>query len=153
MSDRIDELVAAIDANTLLQWDGRDVALVAAHELATIARDNATKADSAIQEARIWKQEALAQRSTVYAVYEICTEKTGEPGDWNGAEPVRALKAERDALLAEHEEKDAALAAYIGARNFDDGCLCTKCVSAINSRLEDAHELLQAAREAVIHGE
>lgn len=39
MSDRIDELVAAIDANTLLQWDGKDVALVAAHELATIARE------------------------------------------------------------------------------------------------------------------
>ena len=38
MSDRIDELVAAIDANTLLQWDGKDVALEAAHELATIAR-------------------------------------------------------------------------------------------------------------------
>lgn len=39
MSDRIDELVAAIDANTLLQWDGKDVALEAAHELATIARE------------------------------------------------------------------------------------------------------------------
>jgi len=39
MSDRMDELVAAIDANTLLQWDGKDVALVAAHELATIARE------------------------------------------------------------------------------------------------------------------
>ena len=38
MPDRIDELVAAIDANTLLQWDGKDVALEAAHELATIAR-------------------------------------------------------------------------------------------------------------------
>jgi hypothetical protein len=38
MPDRIEELVAAIDANTLLQWDGRDVALEAAHELATIAR-------------------------------------------------------------------------------------------------------------------
>ena len=39
MSDRIDELVAAIDANTLLQWNGKDVALEAAHELATIARE------------------------------------------------------------------------------------------------------------------
>ena len=34
MPDRIEELVAAIDANTLLQWDGRDVALEAARELA-----------------------------------------------------------------------------------------------------------------------
>jgi hypothetical protein len=45
MSDRIDELVAAIDANTLLQWDGKDVALVAAHELATIAREAEAEAD------------------------------------------------------------------------------------------------------------
>jgi hypothetical protein len=45
MSDRIDELVAAIDANTLLQWDGKDVALVAAHELATIARKAEVEAD------------------------------------------------------------------------------------------------------------
>ncbi len=45
MSDRIDELVAAIDANTLLQWDGKDVALVAAHELAAIAREAEARAD------------------------------------------------------------------------------------------------------------
>jgi hypothetical protein len=46
MSDRIDELVAAIDANTLLQWDGRDVALEAAHELATIAREAEAERDA-----------------------------------------------------------------------------------------------------------
>ena len=31
---------------------------------------------------------------TVAECYQICTDATGEPGDWNGAEPVRALKAQ-----------------------------------------------------------
>jgi hypothetical protein len=39
MTDKsIDELVAAIDANTIYFWDGRDVAREAAVELASIAR-------------------------------------------------------------------------------------------------------------------
>ena len=52
MPDRVEELVAAIDANTLLQWDGRDVALEAAHELATIARAANARADEAETENR-----------------------------------------------------------------------------------------------------
>ena len=75
MSDRIDELVAAIDANTLLQWDGRDVALEAAHELATIAR-----------EADIQRKRADFFRDALDALHECptgddypCKDAKGEP--------------------------------------------------------------------------
>lgn len=50
------------------------------------------------QEARIWTQEARTQRATVHDCYQAVTGATGEPGDWHGAEPIRALVAERNAL-------------------------------------------------------
>lgn len=49
-------------------------------------------------EARRWAQEARTQRHTVHQVYQLVTGATGEPGDWHGAEPVRALVAERDVM-------------------------------------------------------
>lgn len=49
-------------------------------------------------QAQIWAQEAKTQQATVRAAYQACTGATGEPGDWNGAAPIRALVAERDAL-------------------------------------------------------
>lgn len=41
------------------------------------------------QEAIIHAQEARTQRATVHECYEAVTGKTGEPADWNGAQPVR----------------------------------------------------------------
>lgn len=38
--------------------------------------------------------EARGQRSTVEEIYQLCTGATGEPGTWNGAEPVRRLVEE-----------------------------------------------------------
>ena len=52
-------------------------------------------------EAQIHAQEARTQRATVHEIYQLCTGSTGEPGDWHGAEPVRALVAELDRLRAE----------------------------------------------------
>ena len=50
-------------------------------------------------QAQVWASEARAQKATVHACYEAITGKTGEPGDWNGAEPIRRYVAEeRDAL-------------------------------------------------------
>lgn len=76
MSNRIDELVAAIDANTLLQWDSKDVALLAAHELATIARENAAEADKwrkVAEEARLLLRDAILAEpewwESVMAIY------------------------------------------------------------------------------------
>ena len=49
-------------------------------------------------QAQIWKQEARTQAATVHKCYQLCTGAKGEPGDWHGAEPVRAVVAERDWL-------------------------------------------------------
>lgn len=62
---------------------------------------------SLLQQAQIWKQEATAQRATVHEAYRVCTGNTGEPGDWNGAEPIRKLAAERDALQAKLNQIEA----------------------------------------------
>lgn len=51
-----------------------------------------------IQQAQIWKGEASCSNHTIGQIYQICTGAKGEPGNWNGADPVKALVAERDAL-------------------------------------------------------
>jgi hypothetical protein len=56
-----------------------------------------------ILQAQIWKGEARCANHTIGQIYQICTGARGEPGNWNGAEPVKALIAERDALRAEVE--------------------------------------------------
>lgn len=64
-------------------------------------------------EAEIWAQEARTQKSTVQECYQAVTGATGEPGDWNGAQPVveriKALEDEnarlRDALRLEEEAR------------------------------------------------
>jgi hypothetical protein len=45
-------------------------------------------------EAQIHAQESRCQTSTVHEIYQLITGATGEPGNWNGAEPVRKLIAE-----------------------------------------------------------
>lgn len=40
-------------------------------------------------EAQIHAQEARTANATIAEIYQIVTGKTGEPGNWNGAEPVR----------------------------------------------------------------
>lgn len=49
-----------------------------------------------IQQAQIWKGEARCANHTIGQIYQLCTGAKGEP--WNGADPVKALVAERDAL-------------------------------------------------------
>lgn len=66
MSDRIDELVAAI-IYELLQWDGKDVALEAAHELATIARKAEAERDALLAEHEAIKEvKPLTMDATIY---------------------------------------------------------------------------------------
>lgn len=62
--------------------------------------------DYAIHQAQIWKLEAASQKATVAECYQICTDATGEPGDWNGAEPVRALKAQLVEAQKDEERLD-----------------------------------------------
>lgn len=45
----------------------------------------------------MWKQEACAANATIAEIYQICSGGKGEPGNWNGAEPVRRKLAELNA--------------------------------------------------------
>lgn len=53
------------------------------------------------QQAQIWKGEARCANDTIAQIYQLVTGRKGEPGNWNGSEPVKALIAERDALAKE----------------------------------------------------
>jgi len=44
-----------------------------------------------LMQAQIWASEAKTQRSIVREIYQITTFSSGEPGDWNGAKPVKEL--------------------------------------------------------------
>ncbi len=46
--------------------------------------------DKLILEARIHAGEAKAANATIYQIYQLLTGATGEPGNWNGAEPARS---------------------------------------------------------------
>lgn len=56
--------------------------------------------DACKQEAQVQAQEARTQQAIVHDCYQAVTGGKGEPGDWNGAEPVRRriaeLERERD---------------------------------------------------------
>ena len=54
--------------------------------------------DALLMEAQIHAQEARTANSTVNECYQVATGATGESGNWHGAEPIRKLAAERDAL-------------------------------------------------------
>ena len=49
--------------------------------------------DNAIQQAQAWKMEAMSHKSTVHQAYQHITGATGEPGNWNGANPIIAALA------------------------------------------------------------
>lgn len=78
--------------------------LVLEHAMRTYAlkaqSDMFALAERLKQEAQIHAQEARTANATIAEIYQLCTGATGEPGNWNGAEPVRAL------LAAKQEEVD-----------------------------------------------
>lgn len=53
-----------------------------------------------LMQAQIWKGEARCANHTIGQIYQLVTGATGEPGNWHGAGPIRALIAERDELKA-----------------------------------------------------
>lgn len=76
--------------------------------------------DALLMQAQIQAQEMRTQRATVREIYQLCTGESGEPGDWHGAEPVRKLMAERDALRGRvHEALGFAFA--FACQRLDDG--------------------------------
>lgn len=58
-------------------------------------------------EAQSHAQEARTANATIAEIYQLCTGATGEPGNWNGAEPVRALAARLAAAEMEIADRDA----------------------------------------------
>ena len=56
--------------------------------------------DALKQQAQIHAMEAKTANSTIYDIYQVVSGGTGEPGNWNGARPVReafdALKADAE---------------------------------------------------------
>ncbi|MBX9850042.1 MAG: hypothetical protein K2X64_12160 [Rhodocyclaceae bacterium] len=50
-------------------------------------------------EAQSHAQEARSANATIAEIYQLCTGSTGEPGNWNGAEPVRKVLADLRAQL------------------------------------------------------
>lgn len=50
-------------------------------------------------EAQIHAGEARCANSTIAEIYQAISGSTGEPGNWNGAEPVRAYIATKDAEI------------------------------------------------------
>lgn len=88
--------------------------------------------DAIKQQAQIWKMEAETQKATVHEIYQLCTGATGEPGDWHGAEPVRALVA------------DAARWRYLMSENDVDGYI-TGAGGAYWERGAASREQIEAA--------
>lgn len=110
-----------------LEWDDDEIVVKASDYEALEAARAADKArieeltdlcDRLKQEAQIQAQEARTANATIAEIYRIVSGGKGEPGNWNGAEPVRRR-------IAELEQDKARL---------DSGCIMT------NERDEFGHE-------------
>ena len=77
------------------------------------------------QQAEIHALEASTQRATVREIYQLVSDGKGEPGDWNGARPVR------DFIERERTDKErlARRAVHI-ALDADSACDCDACIGA-----------------------
>jgi DNA repair exonuclease SbcCD ATPase subunit len=66
-------------------------------------------------------QEMRSHKSSLHEAYQYITGATGEPGNWNGARPIKeAVDKLRQALTAERqrrEEADAALVELLGSHD------------------------------------
>lgn len=60
------------------------------------------------QEAIDHAGEARTANSTIYEIYQVISGATGEPGNWHGAEPVRAYVAAKEARIQALETELAA---------------------------------------------
>jgi hypothetical protein len=63
-------------------------------------------------EAQAHAQEARTANSTIAEIYQVISGASGEPGNWNGAEPVREYLAELKRQL-EEAQKDAEIVDYL----------------------------------------
>lgn len=75
--------------------------LSAGLERVTAERDSWRRvAERCETEAQQWKGEALAHKSSLHEAYQVLTGATGEPGNWNGAQPVREYVEAAEARIS-----------------------------------------------------
>lgn len=81
-----------------------DAALIAeafnvATETGLTPRQLAERVETIKREAQIHAMEARTANATIAEIYQLCAGGIGEPGNWNGAEPVRQLAEQRAQLI------------------------------------------------------
>lgn len=81
----------------LVRAEKAEAALAAAEQLAERLK----------MEAQIHAGEARTANATIAEIYQVCTDSTGEPGNWHGAEPVRELKERAEELERKLAERAA----------------------------------------------
>ena len=87
--------------------DARD-AITALDALRTALTEALALSDRLRQEAEIHAQEARTMKAIVHEAYQVATGATGEPGNWNGAQPIRdALERVRKEARREGMEEAA----------------------------------------------
>jgi light-regulated signal transduction histidine kinase (bacteriophytochrome) len=90
------------------------------------------------QEARNHAHEAAGHRATVQEIYQLISGATGEPGDWNGAAPVRELLAECERLREALDDMIKWVAVYAAS----DGPAARRIVME-SPRMQKAQRALQ----------
>ena len=116
--------VAYSIAKNILPVIEADREAVRAEQAVEIERLKAQR-DAAILQAQGWKAEAEAHKSTVHEAYQACTGANGEPGNWNGAQPVVNTLAEQAAELAKWKALAEMLAGALEAclaHRYGDWC-------------------------------
>ena len=97
--------------------------------------------DSCKQQAQIWKQEARTQSAIVAEIYQELTGKTGEPGDWNGARPLKpAILRKQAEAVSQYAD---ALSMWL---NDLPGKPCASFVEGVRSAAEQADRQAQRIR-------
>jgi hypothetical protein len=91
-------------AATTLDMIGQITTLRSELEQTTAERNTACDhADRLLREASIHAQEARTANATIAEIYQVLTGATGEPGNWNGAEPARKVMAELERVRGEKD--------------------------------------------------
>ena len=110
------------------EWDRCNLEPLFGRQCASLAAEQAEgeKASALTErlkmEAQIHAQEARTANATIAEIYRIVTEGTGEPGNWNGAEPVRQCIEDLRTRLAALTPEPAALPAEVEGESETDSC-------------------------------
>lgn len=96
------------DQPDLLQCTVEELTIILERHITALSRNDGLleqikrERDNAIAQAQQWKIEAQCHKSSLHETYQYVTGGTGEPGDWNGANPIiEALTARDNTALRE----------------------------------------------------